>query len=37
MQIVELKTLLAQLVENLPAMQESLVWFQGREDSLEKG
>ena len=27
----------AQLVKNLPAMQESLVQFLGREDPLEKG
>ena len=29
--------LIAQLVKNLPAMQESLVWFLGWEDPLEKG
>ena len=29
--------LVAQLVKNLPAMQETLVWFLGREDPLEKG
>ena len=28
--------LLAQLVKNLPAMQETQVWFLGREDPLEK-
>ena len=27
----------AQLVENLPAMQETLVQFLGREDPLEEG
>ena len=27
----------AQLVKNLPAMQETLVWFLGQEDPLEKG
>ena len=30
-------SLIAQLVKNLPAMQETLVWFLGREDELEKG
>ena len=30
-------TLVAQLVKNLPAMQETLVWFLGGEDPLEKG
>ena len=30
-------SLIAQLVENLAAMQETLVWFLGWEDSLEKG
>ena len=29
--------LVAQLVKNPPAMQETLVWFLGREDPLEKG
>ena len=29
--------LMAQLVKNLPAMQETLVPFLGQEDSLEKG
>ena len=29
-------SLLAQLVKNLPAVQETWVWSQGREDSLEK-
>ena len=30
-------SLVAQLVKNLPAMQETLVWFLGQEDPLEKG
>ena len=30
-------SLIAQLVKNLPAMQESPVWFLGQEDHLEKG
>ena len=30
-------SLIAQLVKNLPAMQETLVGFLGREDPLEKG
>ena len=30
-------SLIAQLVKNLPAMQETLVWFLGQEDPLEKG
>ena len=30
-------SLIAQLVKNLPAMQESLVRFLGREDPLEEG
>ena len=29
--------LVAQLVKNLPALQEALVWFLGQEDPLEKG
>ena len=29
--------LVAQLIKNLPAMQETLVQFLGREDPLEKG
>ena len=29
--------LVAQLVKNLPAMQETLVWFLGQKDPLEKG
>ena len=30
-------SLIAQLVKNLPAMQETPVWFLGKEDPLEKG
>ena len=30
-------TLIAQFVKNLPAMQETLVQFLGREDPLDKG
>ena len=30
-------SLIAQLVKNLPAMQESLIEFLGQEDPLEKG
>ena len=30
-------SLIAQLVKNLPTMQETLVWFLGWEDPLEKG
>ena len=30
-------SLIAQLVKNLPAMQETLFQFLGREDTLEKG
>ena len=29
-------SLITQLVKNLPAMQETLVWFLGLEDPLEK-
>ena len=29
--------LIAQLVKNLPEMQETLVWFLDEEDPLEKG
>ena len=29
-------SLLTQLVKNLPAMQETWVWFLGQEDPLEK-
>ena len=32
-----MSTMVAQLVKNLPAMQETLVQFLGREDPLEKG
>ena len=34
---IYLASLVAQLVKNLPARQETLVWFLGREDPLEKG
>ena len=37
MRICPLHSLKAQLVKNPPAMQETLVRFLGREDSLEKG
>ena len=30
-------SLIAQMVKNLPAMQETAVWFLGQEDLLEKG
>ena len=30
-------SLIAQLVKNLPAKKETLVWFLGQEDPLEKG
>ena len=30
-------SILAQLLKNPPAMQETPVWFLGREDPLEKG
>ena len=30
-------SLVSQLVKNLPAIQETLVWFLGQEDPLEKG
>ena len=29
--------MVAQMVKNLPAMQETHVWFRGQEDPLEKG
>ena len=32
-----LASLIAQLVKNLPTMQETLIQFLGREDPLEKG
>ena len=35
--LVPRASLIAQLVKNLPAMQEALVWFLGWEDLLEKG
>ena len=31
------KPIIAQLVKNLPAMQETVVLFLGQKDSLEKG
>ena len=37
MLILELDFLIAQLVKNPPAMQETLVRFLGQEDPLEKG
>ena len=38
MQLARYKTsLIAKLVKNLPAMQETLVQFLGRKDPLEKG
>ena len=33
----ERASLVAQLVKNPPAMQETLIWFLGREDPLKKG
>ena len=30
-------SLIAQLVENPPAMEETPIWFLGQEDPLEKG
>ena len=35
--VVYIAFLVAQLVKNLPAMQETLVWFLSWEYSLEKG
>ena len=35
--MVVMASLIAQLVKNLPVMQETLVQFLGREDPLEKG
>ena len=29
--------MVAQMVKNLPAMQETQIWSQGQEDPLEKG
>ena len=34
---IETASLVAQLIKNLPAMQETLVRFLGHEDPLEKG
>ena len=36
-QILIKNSLIAQLVKKIPAMQETLVWFLGLEDPLEKG
>ena len=35
--LCQMASLIAQLVKNLPAMQETLVGFLGQEDPLEKG
>ena len=35
--LISCASLVAQLVKNLPAMQENPVWFLGQEDPLEKG
>ena len=35
--VIPWASLIAQLVKDLPAMQETLVWFLGQEDPLEKG
>ena len=35
--IIDLGFLVAQMVKNLPAMQETLIWSMGWEDPLEKG
>ena len=35
--IIQNLDLVAQMVKNLPAMQETLVWLLGPEDPLEKG
>ena len=35
--LCDMASLVAQLVKNPPAMQETLVRFLGQEDSLEKG
>ena len=37
MQIINWASLVAQMVKNLPAMQETWVWSLGQEDPLEKG
>ena len=34
---MNITSLVAQLVKNLPAMQETPVWFLGLEDPVEKG
>ena len=34
---MNITSLVAQLVKNLPAMQETLLWFLGLEDPVEKG
>ena len=36
-QCISCASLIAHLVKNPPAMQETLVWFLGQEDLLEKG
>ena len=35
--IIHKASLIAQLVKNPPAMEETSVWFLGQEDPLEKG
>ena len=35
--LIDIRDTIAQLVKNLPAMQETWVWFLGWEDPLEKG
>ena len=37
LQLIKWASLIAQLVKNLPAMQETQVQFLGQEDLLEKG
>ena len=37
MQSTSWASLVAQVVKNPPAMQETLVWFLGQEESVEKG
>ena len=34
--LIDIRDTIAQLVKNLPAMQETWVWFLGWEDPLEK-
>ena len=34
---ISFSSLIAQLVKNLPAMQETPIWFMDQEDPLEKG